>query len=302
MTFQLRRPGALPALVLAAVLAIATPWALAQPASSSPSGADPEGDGEETDPVPPLWTAGLFSVAAHHAVYPGAARRKTDATVLPFVTYRGPLFRLESGTAGLRALRTPRAELDFSAAASFGSDGRDSGAREGMPAVGTLVEIGPNVRINLGELNEDGVRPPWRLDLPLRLVFDADRELHYAGLSFEPRVTWRLPNWGRWTPSLHAGALFGSHGLNALYYGVDPIYATPTRPAYEAKAGLVATRLGASISGPLRDNLRLGLHASLESVRGAANQDSPLVGRMVDPTIAVTLTWTAFRSEEAGVR
>jgi len=288
---------------LTPVALAATALALAAPPAAAQSERDRDPVTDEADAeMPPLWTAGLFAVAGHHAAYPGAARRTTSAALLPFVTYRGPLLRLESGTAGLRAMRTPRTELDFSAAASFGSGGQDSGAREGMPSVGTLAEIGPSLRIHLGELPENGQRPPWRLDLPVRLVFDVDRSLRYAGLSFEPRLTWRLPDWGGWTPSVYLGALAGSRGLNDMYYGVDPVYATPTRPAYTARAGLVATRLGVSLSGRLRDDLRLGLHAGLESVRGAANENSPLVGRMVDPSVAITLSWTALRSDEPGVR
>jgi outer membrane scaffolding protein for murein synthesis (MipA/OmpV family) len=280
----------------AAVLAMAATLARAE------TDRDAAPDEDDAAEAPPLWTAGLFAVAGHHAVYPGAARRTTSAALLPFITYRGPLLRLESGNAGLRAMRTPRAELDFSASASFGSGGRDTGAREGMPAVGKLAEIGPSLRINLGELREDGQRPPGRLDLPVRLVFDVDRDLRYTGVSFEPRLSLRLADWSGWTPSVYVGALFGSRGLNDMYYGVDPIYVTPARPAYTAKAGLVATRLGMSISGRLREDLRLGLHAGMESVRGAANENSPLVGRMVDPSVAITLTWTALRSESPGVR
>ncbi|HJV71069.1 MipA/OmpV family protein [Ideonella sp.] len=280
---------------------LASPPAGAQ-TSAAPAAGPPAADGDGPDEVPALWTAGLFAVAAHHAVYPGAARRSSNATLLPFVTYRGPIVRLEGGSAGLRALRTPRTELDFSAAASFGSDGLDTGARAGMPAIGTLAEIGPSLRINLGELPEDGQRSPWRLDLPLRAVFDADRDFDYVGMSFEPRLSWRLPPIGDWTPSLHAGALFGSRALNEMYYGVDPVYVTPTRPAYAAKPGLVATRLGMSWSKPIDTDLRLGLHASIESVRGGANESSPLVGRVVDPILAITLTWTAFRSEQPGVK
>jgi outer membrane scaffolding protein for murein synthesis (MipA/OmpV family) len=287
--------------VAALAMACATPFVHCQTAVTSP-GPAPGAEGADAADAPPLWTAGLFGVAAHHAVYPGAARRTSNATVLPFVTYRGPVMRLEGGTAGLRALRRPRAELDFSAAASFGSDGRDTGAREGMPAIGTLAEIGPSLRINLGELPEDGQRPPLRLDLPLRAVFDADRDFRYVGASFEPRLTWRLADWGAWGPSVYAAALFGNRGLNALYYEVSPVYATPSRPVYGARPGLVATRVGASLSGPLGENLRLGLHLALETVRGAANDGSPLVDRMVDPTAAITLTWTALRSEQSGVR
>ncbi len=276
--------------------------AFAAPSATDGSpGSEAETDTGKPGQPPPLWTAGLFAVAADHAVYPGAERRARNAALLPFITYRGPVFRIEGGAAGLRAMRSPRAELDFSAAASFGSSGQDSGARAGMPAVGTLVEIGPSLRINLGELPDGGERPPWRLDLPLRAVFDASRDLDYAGLSFEPKLNWRLPVAGEWTPSLYASLLFGNRVLNDLYYGVAPIYATPGRPAYEARAGLVATRLGSSWSHMLRDNLRLGLHASVESVRGAANRDSPVVGRSADYTLALTLTWTAFRSEQNGV-
>jgi hypothetical protein len=290
------------ALILGPVLTLAATAAWPQAASASPGSAAVSGPVDGTDEAPSLWSAGLFGVAAHHAVYPGAARRTTNATLLPFITYRGPVLRIEGGSAGLRSLRSPRAEMDFSAAASFGSGGRDSSAREGMPAIGTLVEIGPSVRINLGELRDDGSRPPWRLDLPLRAVFDADRDFDHAGVSFEPRLSWRLSEWNGWSPSLHVGALFANRGLNQLHYGVDPVYVTPTRPAYAARAGLVATQLGWSVARSLHPDWRLGLHASLESVRGAANQDSPLVGRMVDPTVAITLTWTALRSEQAGVR
>ena len=286
--------------LLPLALALSGSLAAAQSDSTGPASVDTEAGAPAGQP-PPLWTAGLFFVAADHAVYPGAERRARNATLLPFITWRGPVLRIVSGAAGLRAMRTPRAELDFSAAASFGSSGTDTGAREGMPAIGTLVEFGPSLRINLGELREDGQRPPWRLDLPVRAVFDASRDLDYAGTSFEPRLNWRLPAVGPWTPSLYTALLFGDRTLNAMYYGVAPVYATETRPAYQAHSGLVATRVGTSWSRMLGRDWRLALHASLESVRGAANAGSPVVGRMVDPTFAITLVWTALRSEEPGV-
>lgn len=278
------------------------PWAQAA-GTETPPPIDPgtERSADVDAGAPPLWTAGLFLVAGDHAAYPGSDRQVQSGTVLPFITWRGPVFRIEGGGAGLRTLRTPRYELDMSASASFGSDGRDVGARAGMPAIGTLVEFGPSLRLNLGELSDDGKRPPWRLDLPLRAAFDADRDFDYGGLSFEPRLSWRLPSLLGGSPALHAAALFGDRRLNAMYYGVAPVYATPERPAYEAKAGLVATRLGASWSRMLLPQVRLGLHAGLESVRGAANEDSPLVRKGLNHTLALTLTWTALRSDTSGV-
>jgi outer membrane protein len=273
----------------------------AGPEATAPVDAGTERSADVDAGRPPLWTAGLFMVAGDHAAYPGSDRQVQSATVLPFVTWRGPVFRVEGGGAGLRGLRTPRFELDIGASASFGSDGKDTGARRDMPAIGTLVELGPSLRINLGELAEGGKRPPWRLDLPVRAVFDADRDFDHGGLSFEPRLSWRLPSWAGGSPSLYASALFGSRALNAMYYGVEPAYATPDRQAYDAKGGLVSSRLGASWSRTLLPHLRLGLHAGLESVRGAANEDSPLVRKSLSHTLALTLTWTALRSDAAGV-
>lgn len=283
---------------------LASPLAWAQAAGTSTAPPIEPGTERSADAdagPPPLWTAGLFLVAGDHAAYPGSDRQVQSGTVLPFVTWRGPVFRVEGGGAGLRALRTPRYELDMSASASFGSDGQDTGARAGMPAIGTLVEFGPSLRINLGSLDDSGKRPPWRLDLPLRAVFDADRDFDHGGLSFEPRLSWRLPALAGGSPALHAAALFGNRTLNAMYYGVAPAYATPSRPAYEAKGGLVATRVGASWSRMVMPHVRLGLHAGLESVRGAANEDSPLVRKSLNHTLALTLTWTALRSATSGV-
>lgn len=250
-----------------------------------------------------LWTAGLFLVAGSHPVYPGADHRVQSARLLPFVTYRGPVLRVEGGSAGLRTLRTPRYELDFSAAGSFGSGGSDVKDRAGMPSIGTLAEIGPSLRINLGDLDSGRERTPLRLALPLRAVFDVSRDFDYVGVAFAPRLSYSMPLTQDWRLTTHAEVLAGSRQLTQLFYGVAPVYATATRPAYRADAGLIATSLGASVSRALGDkgDWRIGAFAGLQSVAGAANEDSPLVGRKVDGRVGITLSWTAYRSDARGV-
>jgi hypothetical protein len=258
----------------------------------------------DDDPAPPLWTVGLFTVAGDHPVYPGADHRIQSAAVVPFVTYRGPLLRIEGGAAGVRAVRTPRYELSLSGTASFGSAGADVRARQGMPAVGTLAELGPGLRVRLGDLEDDTPRTRWILELPLRGVFDVDRDLRYVGLSFEPQLnaSLRLPDgWQAWSVSLRAGALIANRQLNQLFYGVAPAYATPSRPAYAAQPGWIASRLGGSLSRQLAPGLRASFLLGLESVAGAANEGSPLVKRRWDHSVGVSLVWTAYRSDERGV-
>lgn len=276
----------------------------AQTAGADAAGADtvaPAAPGSVTETS--LWTAGLFLVAGSHPAYPGADHRVQSARLLPFVTYRGPVLRVEGGSAGLRTLRTPRYELDFSAAGSFGSGGSDVKDRAGMPSIGTLAEIGPSLRINLGDLDRGRERTPLRLALPLRAVFDVSRDFDYVGVAFAPRLSYTVPLTADWRLTTYAEVLAGNRQLTDLFYGVAPVYATATRPTYKADAGLIASSLGASVSRALgeKGEWRIGAFAGLQSVAGAANEDSPLVGRKLDGRVGLTLSWTAYRSDAQGV-
>jgi outer membrane scaffolding protein for murein synthesis (MipA/OmpV family) len=86
-----------------------------------------------------------------------------------------------------------------------------------------------------------------------------------------------------------------------MYYGVDAPYATVARPAYDAHAGLIATRLSASLRHRINPTLRLQYFAQLETVRGAANEASPLVRSKQDAGIGVSLLWGVWHSSESGV-
>jgi len=100
---------------------------------------------------------------------------------------------------------------------------------------------------------------------------------------------------------LSAGALVGNRSINHLYYGVDAPYATADRPAYDARGGLIATRLNAGLRQRINPTLRLLYFAQFESVRGAANESSPLVRTKQDAGIGVSVIWGVWHSEASGV-
>jgi len=173
--------------------------------------------------------------------------------------------------------------------------------RQGMPAIGTLVEIGPALKVNLGDLVDDKREPRLtQLEIPVRAVFDVNDGFSHRGWTFEPRLShtaWTGPSFAL---VFSASALFGDRTLNHLYYGVDAPYATADRPAYDAKAGLIATRLNASLRHRINSTLRLQYFAQVETVRGAANEDSPLVRSRQDAGLGVSLIWGAWHSAESG--
>jgi hypothetical protein len=277
--------------------------ALAPPAQAQEAGADASVDA--TEPVdakepPPLWEIGLVGIAARQPAYPGADGDIGRVRVLPYGIYRGSFLRVDGGVS-VRAVHTPRFEWDVSGAGAFGSPSSRVSARHDMPDLGLLVEIGPALRVNLGDFVRPGRDPrATRLEIPVRAVFDVDDGMSHKGWTFEPRLAHTA-----WTGStaalvVSAGVLMGDRRINDVYYGVAPRYATADRPAYEARPGLIATRLGLSLRHRISPALRTIWFVEAETVRGAANEASPLVRSRQDVGFGVSVVWGIWRSSEAG--
>jgi outer membrane protein len=245
----------------------------------------------------PLWEAGLFGIAITQPAYPGSEERVSRALGLPFLIYRGRYFRAERGVVGLRALKTPRVELDVGFAATLGSHSSDIAARQGMADLGTLIEFGPRLKINLGDISNG--RRNSRLQFPLREVIDIDHGFVSRGIAFEPEwvTDTRLP--GHWFVSTSLGAMFGDTKLGDTFYGVAPGEATAARNSYTASGGLIALRAGLLAAHTLTPDVRMFYIFRIESLAGAANRDSPLVRRHVGWGAGIGLSWTLARSERS---
>lgn len=254
--------------------------------------------GAPARPALPLWEAGVFAAGASQPAYPGADERTQRTLPLPYLIWRGPVLRADQGAVALRALRTPRFELNVGFGGSLGSSSDDVDARRGMSDLGTLVEAGPRLVWNLVEPGPGG-QAPWRFDLPLRAVLDASDGLRHRGWALAPELVHERRLGGGWNAGLRFGPLIGDRRLADTFYGVDARDATPAREAYDARAGLVAWRLGLSLSRPLGDDLRLFAFTRLESVAGAANRASPLVRRDHGVAAGIGLAWTLARSSRA---
>lgn len=286
---------------IASVLALAVCAAL--PAQAQETAADSVGATEPVTPKEPLplWEVGILAIAAYQPAYPGSDQDFARVRVLPFGIYRGSLLRADGNGIGLRGFRSRRFEWDVSGAGSFGSSANKVHARGGMPAIGTLLEIGPALKVNLGDLI-DAKRDPrlTQLEIPVRAVFDVSDGFSHRGWSFEPRLSHTAWTGSTFSLVVSASTLFADRSLNHLYYGVDAPYATADRAAYEANAGLVATRMNASLRHRISSTLRLQYFAQVETVRGAANEASPLVRSKQDAGIGVSLIWGAWHSAESG--
>lgn len=288
----------MPRLTLIVIAAISmmvflTPGALAQEVSAQ---SPPESHRvEPVMPKLPLWEAGVFGAGISQPAYPGAEDRASLLLGLPFVVYRGEYLRIDRSTVGVRAIKTQRTEVDVGLAASLGSRASDSEARRGMDDLGTLLELGPRLKINIGDVSGD--RSDSRIQLALRSVFDADDHFRYRGIAFEPQWVKDMHFLNGWLVSTNLGAVFGDQKLVDTFYRVAPDEATSTRTSYDARSGLIALRASLFVSRLFTPDVRFFSYLRLDSVQGAANQSSPLVRRDNGWSVGLGFAWTLSQSE-----
>jgi MipA family protein len=240
-----------------------------------------------------LWEIGVFGTGISQLAYPGADQQTNRVLVLPTFFYRGKFLRADRETAGVRAIKTSRFELDVGFAGSFGSNSKDIDARAGMPDLGTLIEFGPRAKWLIGQAPGGGT---WRAELPVRGAFDASDRGKHKGMSLEPRVLFERQSFAGWRYSTSFGAIIADERLARTFYEVRPEYALPTRPAYTAKSGLVAWRATASASKSLDPDWRVFVYGRVDNVNNAANEASPLVKKKTGASAGVGIAYTWKRS------
>lgn len=244
----------------------------------------------------PLWEAGIGAAGFSTPAYPGAEDRSNRGLVLPFLIYRGKVFRADRNGVGARLLNTDKLEFDIGFSGSLPAHSDDVEARRGMPDLGTLLEFGPRLKYKFAELGEQG---RVRFELPLRAVIEARGGLRRQGWTMEPRLVWERRGEGaRWTLDAQLGAVFGDRRVNRYFYEVAPEYATAARPVYHADAGLMLVRTGVGGSWRLNRDLRLFSSVRYELYSGAANKDSPLMRKSSGASAFVGMVWTFARSQQ----
>ena len=239
----------------------------------------------------PRWEAGIAAGAASLPQYMGSDERYTFAIPVPFLIYRGERLNLDRN--GLRAELFGNHDVSLDASLGIGLPVRNSNrARANMPHLYFSLQAGPRInwRIHAGERSEWTVRLPWRGVM--------DIKGHYLGWVSEPdlRIQYRLAD--GIGLRLSAGALFASRKFNATYYNVDPIYATATRPAYQAKAGLHSLSLNGAVFWKINDRVRMFTTLRYRNLSSGVIHNSPLVKTPHYLSGAAGVAWSFYQSEE----
>ena len=196
-----------------------------------------------------------------------------------------------------RFLNSDRIELDLSANAAVPVKSSDNQARQGMPDLDPVVEIGPTLDVTL--YRSMGERTKLKLELPLRAAIATDLEhVHSAGWVFQPQLDLdvnRLALLSGWRLGAAAGPVFADQRYHSYCYGVDPQFAAPGRPAYQARGGYSGAQMTLSVSRRF-PRFWAGAFARYDWLSGAVFADSPLVKQDHAFAAGFAVAWVFARS------
>ncbi|MGE4131786.1 MAG: MipA/OmpV family protein [Bdellovibrionales bacterium] len=251
-----------------------------------------------SDPLLELGAAGGVGVTPD---YPASDQVHVHYIAFPALFYRGTIFRAdrEEG-ARARVVERPIVAVDVSGSGSFPIDSSENRARDGMPSLDWMGEVGPRLYVRLLD-----ARPhQLRAHLALRGAWSARlKGGRFRGLVWAPGFAYEKRQLMGQNVSFFAKltAEWASKEFHDYFYAVPPDYATSTRPEYHARAGY----LGTWLSGGFSYQWGLyGLHIGGALIRhdGAVNSESPLFKSHFNYTLFAGFSWFFYQSEARGYR
>lgn len=250
----------------------------------------------DSEAPPPLFELGLAGGAGWFPDYPGAAQNHLNGLTLPYVRYRGEIIRSdEKGVRG-RLIHGRDVELDISLSGSFPAESDDNAARRGMPDLDWMGEIGPRLQWTVAR----AVR--WariELEVPLRAVVSSDlKSLAYRGLVFNPELAYQHDDFLRSGVELKLGIgpIFATEELMDYFYAVEPRFAAAGRPAHEAEAGYLGSKVQLGLRRPIGERLLLFGYLRGDFLQGATNAGSPLLRDDTNIAVGAALAVSLYQS------
>ena len=255
---------------------------------------------EALDESQPLWEFGVGGGAVEVPNYPASSERNFVALAAPYLIYRGDVFRIGNGARAV-FVEENDFEIDVSFGGAFSADSDDNTAREGMPELDFLFEVGPQLIYRVKDYAfANGGHARLNARLQARAVFSTDFErIDDRGFVLQPALSYQQRGVLFKDTGLNASfsLMFGSEDLHDYFYQVDPDFVTASRQQFDARGGYLGAELSLGLSFPVVENMRGFLGASVQFHQGAANEDSPLFEDDITYSIGVGFVWRLYESE-----
>ena len=246
----------------------------------------------------PLWEAGLGVGGVSFPAYPGSDQQRNYAVPVPYVIYRGQIFKADRDGVQARLFQTDRIESNLSLSATPPVDSQSNDARSGMPDLRPMVAFGPQFEVHLWQSAAHRLRLDFRV--PLRSVFAVQTRPRQVGWVLTPVLNLDMENVAglqHWHLGMQAGPVFADRKYNQTFYGVDAAYATASRPAYAARGGYAGSQFTLGLSRRFR-SYWVGAFARYDNLGGAVFADSPLMRRSQNVSFGLGIAWILGQSSQ----
>ena len=233
--------------------------------------------GSQADEAEKNWELGIGVGSVYNPDYRGSDEYRSFTTLIPYVVYHGKF--LQSDRDGARAQFFSSDNIDFSVSASayISPDSNENKLRQGMPSLGSTLELGPSLNVRLtGEDLHHG----WHVQLPVRAVFSIGGDKNQMiGYLANPQLVY-ANKFAPWALRVRLGALFGSNAYHDFYYSVAPEYVTAQRSEYDAHSGYSGAMVDLSMNREFTvSDIKTGVAFFLryDNLSGVNYTDSPLL-------------------------
>jgi outer membrane protein len=247
----------------------------------------------------PLWELGVGVAPMVLPDYRGSDESRGYILPLPYIVYRGEIFRIDRDGIYGRLFETDRVKFDISFDAGVPVNSSKNTARQGMPDLDPVIEIGPSVHVCLWRRCDSEQALEFRL--PLRAVFSTNfSSVESIGGTAHPNLNFDLKNLGPhggWDFGAAAGPLFATERFHDYYYQVGPADVTPVRPAFDARGGYSGMRMTITLSKRFRQ-VWFGAFARYDDLSGTAFENSPLVRIHRSFMAGFGIAWVLAESEQ----
>ncbi len=244
----------------------------------------------------PLWEAGIGGFAGAVADYPGSNQYRVRGLPLPFFIYRGDLFKSDANGPRLQK-SSGIVEWELSGGGSLASNSK-GGARSGMPPLDYLLEVGPKAKITVAKPADTS---RLTVDVAIREAISTNfsSRLRSQGALFAPDIAYEEHAifGSQWSGRASIEAQFATASLQRYYYEVEPQYARPGRPAYDARAGYLGATLTLAAFRQVTRSFTVFIGLDVDNYDGAANVNSPLLRTRNDLGAALGFAWSIGQSK-----
>lgn len=223
------------------------------------------------------WELGLGVGDISGSDYRGSDEYHHFIAPIPYIIYHGKY--LQSDRDGIRGnfFKSDQYEFTFSATATITPHPEQNNARQGMPSLGSTLEIGPALNINLtGKTFHDGLM----LQIPIHAVIAVNGDDRgYQGLLFQPQFIYQK-QFSNWQFTQRLGLGFASEKYHDYYYAVDDKFVTADRSYFDAHGGYNGTFAQSAFSRSIRINnldTKLAFFLRYDNLNDTAFEKSSLI-------------------------